>query len=160
VNNRPGGVRRREHPAAPFRVDAPARAMQSPWCMGKTRLSLYYVATYLLLTGISLVAAPKQALSLLGAERTYDLIFVRSNGAFMIALGTLVAQIIRHRVEVLYATTLVVRVMFLSVFAWLYALTEDRLFIVILGVVGFGFLLTFACYVADRRAARAAPTPA
>jgi len=128
--------------------------------MGKTRLSLFYLATYLLLTGIVLVAAPKQALELLGAERTYDAVFVRSNGAFMIALGTLVAQIIRHRVQALYATTLVVRVMFLSVFAWLYALTHDRLFIVILAVVGLGFLLTFACYLADRRGGRGVSTTA
>ena len=116
-----------------------------------TRLSLFYVAGYLFLTGLVLVAAPADGLRWLQAEHTYDPIFVRVSGSFMLALSALLVQIIRHRADALYTTTLLVRVMFLSVFAWTYRVTHDRVFLVVIGVVGLGFVLTLAAYIADRR---------
>lgn len=116
-----------------------------------TRYSLMYLAGYLLPTGLAFLAAPRRALALLLATGSYDDAFVQFVGAFMIALGTLVAQIIRHRVAVLYPTTLLVRVFFLVVIASLYLTTRDRLFIAIFGVVATGFALTLTGYLVDRR---------
>jgi hypothetical protein len=118
------------------------------------RLSLFYLAGYLGITGIAFLAVPRQALSLLLATRTYDDTFVRLVGAFMIALSALVTQIIRHRLDVLYTTTLAVRAFFLIVIVGLYLDTRDRAFLMIFGVVALGFALTLTGTIADRRSAK------
>jgi len=116
-----------------------------------TRYSLVYLASYLSLTGAAFVLVPRRALDLLLATGSYDDAFVRFVGAFMIALGTIVVQIIRHRLEVLYSTTLAVRAFFLVVIMGLYLETRDRMFLVILGVVALGVALTLIGYVVERR---------
>ena len=86
---------------------------------------------------------------LLLATGRYDDVFVRFVGAFMVALATLVVQIIRHRVEVLYSTTLGVRVFFLVVIGSLFCETRDPLFIMIFSVVALGVVLTGASYLSE-----------
>lgn len=115
-----------------------------------TRISLAYLAGYLSLTGIAFVAAPHRALELLMATGTYDDAFVRFVGAFMIALATIVVQIMRHHLAVLYSTTLVIRTFFLVVIAGLYLDTSDRMFLVIFGVVALGVMLTLIGYIGER----------
>ena len=65
----------------------------------KTQLSLYYLASYLLLGGIGLVADPRLGLQLLMAEGDYGQFMPRLAGGLMIALGILVVQVIRRRLE-------------------------------------------------------------
>lgn len=117
--------------------------------MKKTRLSFFYLASYLLATGVCFLLAPVGSLRMLGARGTYDPIFVRFVGSFMVALGTVVVQIIRYRLEVLYRTTLFIRGFFIVVILWLYELTKDPLFLVILGVVSLGMILTLAGFMWD-----------
>ena len=126
--------------------------------MTKTRVSLLYVVFYLSTTGLALLVAPMDALRLLGATGHYEPVMTRGVGTFMVALSIIVLQIVRHRVDVLYPTTLGVRAFFLAAFATLYAQTRDPLFLVILGVVGFGVVMTGLAYLADRRAASAKHT--
>lgn len=119
--------------------------------MKLTRWSLSYLAGYLLLTGIFFLAAPQFSMKLLLASGSYDPLFIRFTGAFMIALGAIVFQIIRFKVEILYTTTLFIRLFFVSVICWFYFLTRDFLFINIFIVVGTGVLLTFSGYIFDHR---------
>jgi hypothetical protein len=79
---------------------------------------------------------------------------VQFTGAFMIALSILVAQIIRHRVDVLYPTTLFVRSFFIVVIVTLYFQTNDPLFLVVLAVVSFGVALTTTAFLLDRRSGK------
>lgn len=116
----------------------------------KTRLSLYYLATYLFLTGLGLLFAPQFSLKLLLSNGHYESTFVQFTGAFMIALSVVVSQIIRHSVEVLYTTTLAVCVFFILVIVWLYMQTKDPLFLVVLGVVVLGVALTATSYLLDK----------
>ena len=119
-------------------------------CMRRTRLSLFYLAGYLIPTGLGLMFAPSLMLQLLFSNRRYDDIFPRFAGVLMVALGMLVVQSIRTRAEALYPATLAVRVV---IWLWvlnLYFASGDPLFLVILGVVGFGMLLTGTCYVLER----------
>lgn len=67
--------------------------------MDRTRLSLYYLATYLPLAGLALLFVPDFATKLLLSNRTYDDAFMRLAGALLVALGVLVIQIVRYRVE-------------------------------------------------------------
>jgi len=118
----------------------------------KTRLSLYYLATYLFFTGVGLLFAPQFSLKLLLSTGHYENTFVQFTGAFMIALSVVVSQIIRHSVEVLYTTTLAVRVFFIVVIVWFYVQTQDPLFLVVLAVVALGVALTVTSYMLDKRA--------
>lgn len=115
-----------------------------------SRWSLIYVVFYLSSTGLALMLAPLFSLKLLGATGVYEPIFVRSVGVFMVALSMLVAQVVRHKVEVLIPSTIFVRVFFMASFFWLWKLSDDPLFIVIMCVVGLGLILTSALYLRER----------
>jgi hypothetical protein len=119
--------------------------------MRRTNLSLIYVATYLLGSGIFLIFAPRLALQLLFSTGYYGEILPRLSGLLLLGLGILVVQIVRHRVSALYTTTLGVRVLFCVGFLALYALSRDPLFLVLIAVVGIGVVATSVCYVLDRR---------
>jgi len=124
--------------------------------MRRTRLSLYYLAAYLLGAGIALIFAPSLALTLLFASGHYGDVMPRLLGVVLLALGIVIVQIIRHQVEVLYTTTLIVRTLIVAVLAGLLVYSRDPLFISLLVVVGFGMVLTGASYWRDRQAAAAA----
>ena len=117
----------------------------------RTHLSLYYLAGYLLFAGIALVATGQFAMRLLLSNGEYGDALPRLLGVVLLALGILIMQIIRHRLEVLYPTTLVVRGLILAVLAGLFVSTRDPFFLVLIGIVGFGVLLTGTSYVLDRR---------
>ena len=119
--------------------------------MKRTHLSLYYLAGYLLFAGIALILAPALALGLLQSNGNYGDVLPRLLGVVLLALGVFVAQVIRHRLDVLYPTTLAVRAVLLVVIAALYVYAKDPFFLVLLAIVGFGFLLTGTCYWLDRR---------
>lgn len=120
-----------------------------------TRLSFFYLMSYLSGGGLGLLVAPDLALRLLGATASYPAALARLLGAFMVALALLVAQIVRYRVEVLYPTTLMVRVVLLGTLVGLYFASRDPLFLVLSGIVALGMLFTTTGFVADRR--RASP---
>jgi hypothetical protein len=69
----------------------------------------------------------------------------------MIALGVIVSQAVRLRLEVLYVTALAVRLGMLPIMLGLYLYSGDPLFITLLVIVGFGVLLTGVSYWLDRR---------
>lgn len=123
--------------------------------MRTTRLSLYYLSAYLLGAGVALVAAPGLTLALLFSNGHYGDVMPRLLGVVLFALGVVVVQIIRHQVEALYTTTLLVRVAIVLVLAGLFAYSHDPLFISLIVVVGVGMILTGSSYLRDRRAAYA-----
>ena len=125
-----------------------------------TRLSLWYLATYLLGAGVALVAAPGLALTLLFSNGHYGDVMPRLLGVVLFALGVVVVQIIRHQVEALYTTTLVVRSTIVLVLVGLFIYSRDPLFIALIVIVGFGMILTGSSYLRDRRAGYAAPVRA
>lgn len=120
-------------------------------------MSLYYLAAYLLGAGIALIFAPSLALRLLFASGNYGDVMPRLLGVVLLALGIVIVQIIRHQLEVLYPTTLIVRVFIVAVLAGLLVYSRDPLFISLLVVVGLGMVLTGASYLSDRRTTGAAP---
>lgn len=119
--------------------------------MNKTRLSLYYLATYLWLGGIGLVFAPRLSANLLLSNTEYPSVMLQSLGMFMIGLGIVVVQIIRFRIQILYTTTLVVRLFFCACLMTFYALTENPFFMVLFGIVALGVLITGISYFSERR---------
>lgn len=123
--------------------------------MRRTHLSLYYLAGYLVVAGIALIATGQLAMRLLLSNGEYGDALPRLLGVVLLALGIVIVQIIRHRLEVLYSTTLVVRGLILAVLAGLFVATRDPFFLVLIGIVGLGVLVTGTSYVLDRRGSSA-----
>jgi hypothetical protein len=119
--------------------------------VNKTRLSLLYLGSYLVLIGLGLLFAPEGTLRLLQSNAEYGNVFPRIAGMLMSGLGLAVFGIIRARVPELYPTTLFIRMYFLVCIAVFYWMTTDPLFVVLLVIVGIGFVLTASSYVLDRR---------
>ena len=118
--------------------------------MERTRWALYYLAGYLLLGGFGLLLVPDQTLRLLLSNGQYGDIFPRLAGMLMSGLGMSIAGIIRARAQALYPATLVVRSYFIVCLIGLYWMSADPLFLVVLGVVLVGFVLTLTSYLVDR----------
>jgi uncharacterized protein YjeT (DUF2065 family) len=114
------------------------------------RLSLFYLAGYLILGGLAMGVDPKLAMQLLFAEGDYGDVFPRLVGLLLLALGILVVWIIAVRAERMYPGTLVARIVILTGLAGLYFLSLDPFFVSLFVVVLIGFLLTFSCYMMDR----------
>jgi uncharacterized protein YjeT (DUF2065 family) len=119
--------------------------------MRRTHLSLYYLAGYLVPAGALLLFVPDFATKLLLSNRDYDDAPFRLAGLVLLALGIVIVQIIRHRVEALYATTLAVRTVISAGLLWLFVITGDPFFAVVLVVVLIGVALTGSSYILDRR---------
>ena len=119
----------------------------------RTRLSLFYVAGYLVMSGLGMTFTPRLALEMMFASGQYEPTFVRMCGLFILGLAAFVVQAIRHRLAILYPTIIAVRVGFCAGYVVLYEHTGDPFFLTVLGIVGFGLLLSSACYALDRRVA-------
>jgi hypothetical protein len=126
--------------------------------VNRTRLSLYYLAGYLILIGAGLLLIPEQTLRWMLSDGHYGTVFPRLAGMLMSGLGMNIAGIIRGRTEVLYPATLGVRTYFLICLGAFYALTRDPFFLVLLGFVLIGMTLTLLSYLSERtRAVTAVP---
>lgn len=119
--------------------------------MPKTHLSLYYLTTYLIASGLFLMIIPDFALKLLFSNGSYGDVMPRLVGLIAFALGVVVLQIVRHHVEVLYTTLLGVRVVLILVILGLYFYSHDPFFISLFFVVALGVVLTATGYYLDRQ---------
>ena len=124
--------------------------------MNRTRLSLYYLAGYLLTGGAGLMLAPRLAATLLLSNTEYSVVMLQALGMFMVGLAVLVVRIIRQRIAVLYPTTLLVRLFFCVCLLFFYFTTRNPFFIVLFCIVALGVLLTGTSYLIER--ARAVST--
>jgi uncharacterized protein YjeT (DUF2065 family) len=118
--------------------------------MPKTRLSLYYLATYLWVGGVGLLFMPRLSANLLLSNTEYSAVMLQSLGMFMVGVGIIVVQIIRLRISVLYPTTIFVRLFFCVCLLFFYFTTQNPFFIVLLCIVVLGLLLTGTSYLSER----------
>jgi hypothetical protein len=119
--------------------------------MNKTRLSLYYPATYLTIAGLSLLLAPQLSLKLLLSNGDYGDVFPRVAGMMILGLGLIVIQVIRLRQEQLYSKLWAIRLLFCIGWLGLYFYTRDPYFIVLFVIVGIGFFWTGINLLRERR---------
>jgi uncharacterized protein YjeT (DUF2065 family) len=119
--------------------------------VNRTHLSLYYLAGYLIPAGTLLLLVPDVATKLLLSNRTYDDAPFRLAGILLIGLGILVVQMIRYRLEVLYPTTILIRLLISATLLTLYVRTSDPFFLVVLAIVVIGIALTGTSLILDRR---------
>jgi len=119
--------------------------------MNKTRLSLYYPAAYLTIAGVTLLVAPQFSLRLLLSNGNYGDVFPRVAGMMILGLGLIVIQIIRLRQEQLYSTLWAIRLLFCIGWLGFYFYTGDPFFIVLLIIVGIGFVWTGISLLKERK---------
>jgi len=86
------------------------------------------------------------------AEQSGGEVFPRVAGMLMSGLGLSIFGMIRARSYEQYPATLFMRVYFIVCFVVFYVTTRDPLFLILIGIVGFGLVLTLAAYVRDRTA--------
>jgi uncharacterized membrane protein YoaK (UPF0700 family) len=115
-------------------------------------LSLFYLAGYLVPAGVALIVLGNEPLDLLGSNHDYGDAITRVLGVVLLALGVLVIQMIRHRLDVLYPTTIAVRIVILTVLVVAYAQNRDPVWLVLFAVVGIGVLFTGISSLLDRKA--------
>jgi len=119
--------------------------------MPKTRLSLYYVATYLLFVGFGLLLTPHLTMVLLLSNTTYDSIMLRMIGMLFIGLGFFMVQFIRLEVNALYPSTILVRGVFSVCLVAFYLMTLNPFFLCLLVMVVLGVVLTGLALFSDRK---------
>ncbi len=119
--------------------------------MNKTRLSLYYPATYLTVAGALLLIAPQFSMRLLFSNGDYGDVFPRVAGMMILGLGLIVIQVIRLRQEQLYSTLWAIRLLFCIGWLGFYFYTRDPYFLVLLAIVGVGFIWTGINLLQERR---------
>ena len=119
--------------------------------MNKTRFSLFYLAGYLIPAGLLLLIAPTFSTKLLLSNGDYGDIFPRLAGMLLIGLGVLVVQIIRHHLDMLYTTTLAIRLFFCICFIVFYSMSGDPFFLVLLAIVALGLIFTGTSYLLDKQ---------
>ena len=119
--------------------------------MNKTRASLYYLGSYLVIIGFGLLFAPVGTLKVLQSNAEYGDVLPRFAGMLMSGLGISVFGIIRARAAELYPATLFIRPYFLICIVVFYMMTHDPLFLVMFVIVALGFILTLSSFILDRR---------
>jgi len=118
--------------------------------MSRTNLSLYYLAGYLMVGGLGFLFVPQMALELFLSNGNYADVMVRFVGLLLLSLGILISQVIRYDLVQLYPVTLVVRSIILIALVIFYSMTGDPLMLMLLGIVGLGFILTLTAFLLDR----------
>jgi uncharacterized protein YjeT (DUF2065 family) len=119
--------------------------------MNKTRISLYYLAGYLLFGGIGFLLVPRTMLALFFSTGNYSDVMVRLVGLMLLALGIFIVQMIRYRIEKLYPTTLLVRSIIVIILLTFFFIYGDPLMLVLFAIVGLGMVLTGTSYLLDKK---------
>ena len=118
--------------------------------MKRTRLSLVYLGSYLVLIGLGLLFAPDGTLRLLQSDGEYGNILPRFAGMLMSGLGFAVFGIFWAGASKLYPATIFIRIYFMICNAVFYGMTSDPMFVVLIVIVGIGVVLMLSGYVFDR----------
>ena len=118
--------------------------------MNRTRISLFYLGSYLAIIGFGLLFVPHETLMVLQSNGDYGDAFPRLAGMLMSGLGLSILGMIRARSYELYSSTLFMRVYFIVCIAAFYAITYDPFFLVLIVIVGLGLALTLGSYLLDQ----------
>lgn len=106
------------------------------------RFSLYYLAAYLIPTGLGLIFVPALVFKLLFSSQDYGDVIPRLAGALVLALGILVVNIIWRDIDGLLPGLIGARIAILAVLGALFIKTRDPFFVAVGAVVAVGVVLT------------------
>jgi hypothetical protein len=118
------------------------------------RLTLIYLATYLIIGGCGFLVAPALALRLLLSNGAYGDIMPRVVGLFMFVLGGVIVEFVRARDYRYYLYTIVARSFIVAVMTALYFKASDPLFLVLDAIVLIGLLPSIYVAAQSTRASK------
>ena len=122
--------------------------------MPRMRLSMFYLAGYLLPVGLLLMFVPQLTMKLLLTNHAYDDLGLRIGGVFLFAIGMLVVSMIVNHAAKMYSTTLFVRAFIIASLLVLFGIYRDPALLAISAVVIIGWVLTFISWRKDTAGAR------
>ena len=137
-------------------IESSKSGFGEPSEMPTMRLSLFYLAGYLLPVGLLLMVVPQLTMRLLLTNHAYDDLGLRLGGVFAVALGMVVVSMIINRAARMYSTTLFVRAFIIASLVVLFGIYRDPALVAISAVVIVGWVLTFIGWRKDTAAARLA----
>jgi hypothetical protein len=123
------------------------------------RLTLIYVASYLLVGGVGLLLAPDLTLRLLLSNGRYGDVMPRLVGVFMLALGGVILEFLRARDYRYYRYTIVARIFIFVAMTAVYFKARDPLLLVLDAIVLVGLLPSIYVAVLMARSATASSRP-
>ena len=104
------------------------------------RITLSYLAAYLLFGGLGLAFMPQLTLDLFQSNGDYGDIMPRLVGTFMIALGGLIGQFVYLRDYKYYPYSVFIRTFIVIFLFFLYVRSDDPLFLVLNVIVLIGLV--------------------
>ena len=128
----------------------------------RTRVSLFYLITYLFPLAAGLLISPSETFHLLGSRAEHTTTPWRFFGGVLMVLAVVVVRLIRKHQSAAYINTAIGRLAFVVLFSYLVGKTGDQAYLVILVVLGFGEAWTLVALALDLRewiAARQNPGP-
>jgi uncharacterized protein YjeT (DUF2065 family) len=118
------------------------------------KLTLTYLATYLIGGGIGLALAPDFALDLLQSDQEYGDVMPRVVGMFMVALGSLIALFVAKSDYTYYPFSIAARTGIVIFLFILYSIDQDPLFLVLIAIVLIGLLPSYYAFYEERSASK------
>lgn len=115
------------------------------------KLLLTYLASYLSLGGLGLLAAPELALKLLLSNGRYGDVMPRLAGMFMLLLGGMIWQFVRREDFSYFAYSLLARTFAVVAVVGMYFYSRDLLFITFTVIVLIGLLPSYYSLWRDSR---------
>ncbi|RMF61256.1 MAG: hypothetical protein D6743_13830 [Calditrichaeota bacterium] len=119
--------------------------------MKRTRFSLLYLAGYLIFGGTIFLFAPGLALRLFLSTGNYEPVMVKFVGLLLLGLGILVSGVTWLGDLRLYKIAMLVRTVILIGLVHLFLVSRDPLMLILLGIVGLGFILSLIAVHFDSR---------
>ena len=114
------------------------------------KLTLIYLASYLLIGGIGFAFIPELVLKMFMSTGEYGDIMPRVVGMFMIVLGFLITLFIKNEDYKYYLPTIIARSFIVIFLSALYFNTNDTLFIILNIIVLVGLLPSIYIFIKDK----------
>jgi uncharacterized protein YjeT (DUF2065 family) len=114
------------------------------------KITLIYLASYLIIGGIGFGFIPEMVLKIFMSSGTYGDIMPRVVGMFMIVLGFLITLFIKNVDYKYYLPTIIARSFIVIFLGALYFNTDDPLFIILNIIVLIGLLPSIFIYLKDK----------
>jgi hypothetical protein len=118
--------------------------------MNLKRISLSYVAAYLMMGGLGLAIIPDLFLELFQSNKDYGNVMPRVVGMFMITLSGLIAAMLYFKDFKYYGFSIAVRTFIVLFLFLLFFMNGDPFFIVINVIVLLGLLPSYVIFMKDR----------
>ena len=115
------------------------------------KVTWIYLTTYLCIGGIGFAFIPDMTLKLFLSNGDYGNIMPRVAGIFMIALGGLIGTMTYNNDLRYYSYSVFIRTGLVAFFVWLFIISSDPLFIVILAIVLIGLLPSWYLYLSQSK---------